>query len=258
VRLTAYLRNRLKERRILLMTHLIAGYPSLEANWRMLEIMAEAGVDLVELQMPFSEPVADGPTFAGANQKALEKGLKQEQYFGLMRRATGKFAFPCLFMGYYNAAFRLGHAGFCARLKESGAAGFILPDLPVEEYGDLFALSEEHGLCPVLLMAPTNKQDRLQKIGRQARGLVYGVARRGVTGRKTDVDREVYAFIDRCRKATDLPLGIGFGLRSGEDVRQLQGRAEIAIVGSVLLETWEKGGEKAYAELLRDLSGGRD
>jgi len=99
------------------MTHVIAGYPSLQANWRMLEIMAEVGVDMVELQMPFSEPVADGPTFALANQKALERGISLDQFFDLMQRSTARFDFPHLMMGYYNVVFRLGHQAFCRRLR---------------------------------------------------------------------------------------------------------------------------------------------
>lgn len=256
--LQAYIEERLAERKVLMMTHLIAGFPSLEANWRMLEIMAEVGVDLVELQMPFSEPIADGPTFAQANQQALKSGLALDQYFDLMQRATAAFPFPHLMMGYYNTAFRLGHGPFCRRLAASGASGFILPDLPVEEYGDLWTASAECEQTPILLMTPTNTEQRLRQIGTQAQAFVYAVARKGVTGRQTDLDDGLYRFIARCRAATDLPLGIGFGLRSREDVRQLQGRAEIGIVGSVLLEIWEREGEAGYAALLRTLAAGRD
>ena len=255
--LTAYIRERLESRKVLLMTHLIVGFPSLQANWRMLEIMAEADVDLVELQMPFSEPMADGPAFARANQMAIEQGISLSQYFDLMQRATREFGFPHLLMGYYNTAFRLGHETFCQRLQENGAVGFILPDLPIEEYGNLFDLSEKYDLSPIQLMTLTNSPARLDEIGRRARGFVYAVARKGVTGRKTELDGGLYAFTERCRQATDLPLGVGFGLASGEDLRALQGRAEIGIVGSALLKMWEEGGEEEYGRLLRELSEGR-
>lgn len=256
--LQAYVEDQLADRKVLLMTHVIAGFPSLEANWRMLELMAEVGVDLVELQMPFSEPVADGPTFALANQKALEGGIKLGQFFDLMRRSTEAFSFPHLMMGYYNTVFRLGHEEFCRRLAESGACGYILPDLPIEEYGDLCERSAERDLTSILLMTPTNTDNRLQKIGARANGFVYAVARKGVTGSQTDLGEEFYDFITRCRQATDLPLGIGFGLQSGEDLRQLQSRAEIGIVGSALLNVWEKEGEAGYAALLQDLASGRN
>jgi len=258
VNLQSYINERLQERKILLMTHLIAGFPSLEANWRMLEIMGQVGVDLVELQMPFSEPVADGPTFARANQAALERGLKLEQYFDLMRRSTAKFDFPHLMMGYYNTAFRLGHETYCRKLVDSGAVGFILPDLPIEEGEELFALGHENELHAIQLMTPTNTDERLQKIGQHACGFVYVVARRGVTGSRTDIDQGLYGLIERCRRATEVPLAVGFGLSCGADLRNLQGKVEIGIVGSELLRVWEEEGEEAYAALLKDLAQGRN
>jgi len=257
VDLTGYIRAELEAKKILLMTHVIVGYPSLEVNWRMLEIMAKTGVDLVELQMPFSEPIADGPTFARANQLALEQGITLDQYFAFLERAAGTFSFPHLMMGYYNTAFRLGHGGFCARLRASGAEGFIVPDLPFEEYGDLDDYSRQNDLTPVLLMTPTNSAKRLQQIGAAARGFVYAVARRGVTGARTSLDQALLDFISECRKSTELPLALGFGLKKGEDVRALQGAAEVAIVGSALLECWEDSGEEGYADLLQELSSSR-
>ena len=255
--LQRYIEERLTERKVLLMTHLIAGYPSLEENWRMLEIMGEVGVDLVELQMPFSEPMADGPTFARANQASLEKGTTLAQYFTLLQRSTSTFDFPHLMMGYYNTAFRMGDVAYCQKLKECGAVGFILPDLPLEEAESLFALSDENELHPIQLMTPTNTDARLAMLGQHARGFVYVVARRGVTGSKTDIDQEIYAFIERCKQVTDVPLAVGFGLTCGADLERLQGKAEIGIVGSELLRVWEQEGEAAYAALLKDLVAGR-
>lgn len=245
------------DRAILLMAHLIVGFPSLEANWRMLEIMQEVEVDLVELQMPFSEPVADGPTFVRANQLALEAGLSVDEYFDFMTRATASFSIPHLMMGYYNTAYKLGHQVFCERLRAAAAAGFILPDLPIEEYGDLFDLSRDNGLSPILMMTPTNREHRLAAIGELASGFVYAVARKGVTGKRTELEQGLYRFVDRCRSATRLPLAVGFGLRQREDVELLHGRVEIAIVGSVLLDAWESGGEDGYRALLKELAGGR-
>ena len=242
------------DRAILLMTHLVVGFPSLEANWRMLEIMQEVEVDLVELQMPFSEPVADGPTFVRANQLALEAGLSVDEYFDFMSRATASFSFPHLMMGYYNTAYKLWHEVFCERLRASNAAGFILP---FEEYGDLFDLSRENGLSAILLMTPTNRQERLVAIGERASGFVYAVARKGVTGKKTELEQGLYRFVERCREATRLPLAVGFGLRRREDVELLHGSVDIAILGSALLDAWERGGEDAYRRLLTELAGSR-
>ena len=255
--LEGYIRQRLESQPLLLMTHVIVGYPSLEDNWRMLEIMAEVGVDLVELQMPFSEPVADGPTFVRANQEALARGMTVDGYFSFMSRSVQTFGIATLMMGYYNTVFRLGHEIFCARLREAGGVGYILPDLPWEEYGDLGSLSEGAGLSPIQLMTPTNSDGRLAEIGRQARGFVYAVARKGVTGRKTQLAQDVYGFVSRCRRATELPLALGFGLQRGEELRALQGKVEVAIVGSALLNAWEEGGESGYRQHLLDLAAGR-
>ena len=160
-------------------------------------------------------------------------------------------------MGYYNTAFRMGHGPFCRRLRNSGVSGFILPDLPIEEYGDLFALSDDSGLCPILLMTPTNSRERLAEIGERVSGFAYAVARRGVTGLKTDFAGATFELLARCRAATDLPLALGFGLRSGDDLRQLHGRVEVGIVGSALLGAWERGGADEYRRLLRELASAR-
>jgi tryptophan synthase alpha chain len=239
------------------MTHVIVGYPSLEVNWAMLEQMERADVDIVELQMPFSEPIADGPTFTRANQEALRGGITTQQYFDFIHRTTQRFPFPELMMGYYNTVFRLTHRTFCQKLSGAGGIGFIIPDLPLEEYDDLFDLSEEYGLNPIALMTPTNTDTRLAEIGHYAQGFVYGVARRGVTGQPTDLQEAIGKLVQRYRTATNLPIALGFGIRHGEDVRRLQGTADIAIIGSALLEAWERGGMEEYRTFLDELQSAR-
>ncbi len=244
--LETYIRERLQQRKLLLMTHAVVGYPSLEANWQMLEIMQEAGVDLVELQMPFSEPIADGPLFVKANEGALRNGIRWQDYFGLLRRASDTFDFPVLMMGYVNTAFRMGYAAFCERLRDSGGSGFIIPDLPVEEFGELWKPSEKHHLSPIMLCTPTSTDKRLQEICEHANGFVYCVARKGVTGKTTELDVGVTEFLQRCRKLTSVPLGLGFGLSQPEHLKTLHGHVEVAIVGSALLRSWEAGGAEQY------------
>ena len=255
--LTGYIRQRLKDRRLLLMTHLIVGYPSLDANRRMLEIMGEVGVDLVELQMPFSEPIADGALFARACQESLEAHTTLAHYFDLLSESAARHDFPHLMMGYYNVVLQCGEAPFSERLAAAGAAGLIIPDLPIEEYAGLHAACRQHGLSGIQLMAPTCSPQRLQTIGSHAEGFVYAVARKGVTGRESELGQGVLDFLSTCREYTDLPLGVGFGLRRAEHVRQLHGYVEIGIVGSALLIAWESGGEDAYRELLESLADAR-
>ena len=267
--LTKYIKNRLNpvyggtehpetKRKILLMTHVVVGYPSLEANWKMLEAMGDADVDLVELQMPFSEPSADGPLFVKANQEALRNGIRWKDYFDLMQRASEKFDFPVLMMGYYNTTFAMGFEKYCTNIRKNGGEGFIIPDLPLEEYGNLCLLSKKQELDPIMLCTPTNTEARLKEICAQGSGFIYCVARKGVTGKNTDLDKSAENFLQQCRQYTDLPLALGFGLSQPEDLRKLHDKAEIAIVGSALLKTWEAKGESGYRKHLMSLAAARE
>lgn len=254
--LQRYIEEKLQRKKILLMTHTIIGYPSLEANWKMIQYMQEVGVDLVELQMPFSEPTADGPLFIKANQYAIDRGIVWKDYFDFMQKVTASVDFSVLMMGYYNPVFKIGHQAFCQKVQQAGGTGFILPDLPIEEFDDLWEESEQRQLSPVLLCTPTNSEKRLAEIMSKASGLVYCVARKGVTGSKTSVDENVIRFIDRCKKLTSVPLALGFGISQKEDLQQLQGKVEVAIVGSALLKTWEEKNESDYREHLENLVAG--
>lgn len=251
--LEKYLQQRLAKKPLLLMTHLVAGYPSFEANWMMLEAMERAGVDLVELQLPFSEPIADGPRFVKANHDAIRGGSGWNAYFDLATRAAKRFSFRLVFMGYYNSVFRMGAERFCLRLADSGFSGFILPDLPPEEAVNLNALARQFEIDPILIMAPTNSPKRLAEIGHQAAGFVYCPARLGVTGRKTEISQDVVEFLGRCRASTSVPLGLGFGIRTADDIRAVHGLAKIAIVGTAGLDAWEEKGPDGYQLFLKSL-----
>lgn len=248
-----YLRQRQQGKDLLVMTHVVCGYPSFEDNWKELEIMAEFGVDIVELQFPFSEPSADGPLFVRANELALKAGVTPADCFAFMKKVTDHFPFKVLMMGYYNTAFKMGAETFLQRLKDAGGCGYILPDLPVDEAVELHALSENYGLAPVLLMTPTSTDRSLQKLGHAARGMIYAVARKGVTGTKTDMSEELDLFLNRCRKVTPLPIGVGFGVSSKADIDFLRGRADMAIIGTAALRAWEDGAAAGLREFFAGL-----
>ncbi len=251
--LETYVRDRLQEKDLLVMAHVVCGYPSFEANWQALEIMEEAGVDLVELQFPFSEPSADGPLFVKANQLSLQNGTTVAQCFEFMKKVSARFSFRVMMMGYFNTVYRLGYANFLSRLKDAGGCAYILPDLPVEEAGELHQLSSDLDLAPIMLMTPTNSDARLAKIASAAQGFVYVVARKGVTGGATDMDDELGALLIRCRAQTDLPLGVGFGISKRADLEFLRGKADIAIIGSAALRAWEAGGADALRDFFSEL-----
>ena len=251
--LQSYIEQRKADKSLLVMAHVVCGYPSFEANMAELEIMAEAGVDLVELQFPFSEPSADGPLFVRANEISLQNGTTVNDCFEFMAAVTARFPFKVLMMGYYNTVFKLGEEQFLRRLKAAGGVGYILPDLPIEEAGSLHALSAELGLEPIILMTPTNSDARLAQLAAAARGFIYVVARKGVTGSKTQMGDDVAALVARCRAHTDLPLGVGFGISDRSDMEYLRGHADMAIVGTAALRAWEQGGAEQLRQFFSDL-----
>ncbi len=251
--LKKYLVERRQDKECLVMTHVVCGYPSFEDNWKELEIMQQFDVDMVELQFPFSEPSADGPLFVKANQEAIDRGVTVNDCFEFMQKVTAHFSFKVIMMGYYNTVFKTGHQAFLNRLSQAGAAGFILPDLPVDEASELHALGEELDLAPIVLMTPTNTDERLAKLAASADGFIYTVARRGVTGSQTDMDNEVATFVDRCRQATDLPLAVGFGVSDKNDIEFIAKHADIAVIGTAALRAWETGKEAALTTFFEEL-----
>ena len=252
-KLETYCRETLQEKDLMLMTHVVCGYPSFDANWKMLELMEKNGADIVELQFPFSEPSADGPLFVKANQQAVDSGVTVADCLAFMKKASERFSFKILMMGYLNTAWKMGYEKFTNALVEAGACGFILPDLPVEEAGELHALAEQKGLDPIMLMTPTTPDERLEKISAVAKGLIYVVARKGVTGTHTQMNDEVGDFLKRCRKFTKLPLAVGFGVSSKADTDFLKDHADMAIVGTASLRAWENGGEQELDNFLQNL-----
>lgn len=253
MKLTYYLKEKRKQKPLLLMTHVVCGYPSFEENMRELEIMDSFGVDLVELQFPFSEPSADGPLFVRANQVALKNGTTIDQCFEFMQQVSERFKFKTLMMGYYNTVFKIGHQSFIQRLKDNGGLGYILPDLPIEEAAELHTHSKAEGIAPIILMTPTCSDKRLSELGHHAEGFTYVVARKGVTGQRTAMDKQVAEFIRRCKQSTDSLLAVGFGIDSQGHLDFVQDHADIAIIGTAALKVWEFGKEKALCSFFEGL-----
>ena len=252
--LEKYISNRLKDRAILLMTHAVVGYPSLDDNWNMLECMQDVGIDLVELQLPFSEPIADGPAFIKANQIALEQGVHWREYFDFLEKAAEEFNFPLLFMGYYNSIFCMGHEIFCDTLISAGGSGFIVADLPVEQSTELDQLAKAKKLDHIQIMTPVDTDARMEQISHQASGFLYCVTRKGVTGKETDFNQDLFGYVKRCRAVTQLPLALGFGIKTAQQVSALSGIADIAIIGTAGLEVWENEGKMPYHKYLNELA----
>jgi len=248
-----YIRQRTGKKGILIMAHVVVGYPSLEESLELVRAIVSAGVDLMELQIPFSEPIADGPVILKANQTALAAGVKVDDCFEFAHRVTRAFDIKFLFMTYYNIVFKRGEERFFAEAKDAGIEGTIVPDIPPEEGETYVRAAASHNIDPIFILSPTTTPDRLAYLGGFGRGFFYCVARKGITGAETTFSSELDEFLARCRKVTELPLALGFGVSQKKDVDFLKGKVEIAVVGSQALRILNDRGVEAVGEFFQTL-----
>lgn len=243
----------LRDKDTLLMTHIVLGYPSFEVNREVVRQMVDNGVDLIEMQIPFSEPMADGPVIIKANQDALTAGAKVRECLDFAEEMTTTHAIPFLFMTYYNILFKYGEEAFIKEAARIGIQGMIIPDLPPEEGESYLTRTKEHDIAPILIFAPTSTDERMRELAAVADGFIYCVARRGVTGSATSFDKAFDDYIGRCRKEAGLPLAVGFGIKDHADVAALRGRAEIAVIGSETIRLVDKEGPSAVGPFIAGL-----
>jgi len=251
--LEAYLRQKREQQEILLMTHIVLGYPDFETSLRLVETMVESGVELMELQIPFSEPIADGPVILRANQLALSGGSTVARCFDFAAEVARRFPIPFLFMSYYNVLFKHGTPAFVRRMAEANLKGAIVPDLPPEEGQEYLTAMAESALDPIFIYSPNTKPERLASLASYGRGFMYCVARKGVTGTHTAFSEDLTAYLSRARAATHLPLAVGFGVQGRADVDFLRGKADIAVVGSETLRILDQQGLSGVRPFLQSL-----
>ena len=254
--LTADIRKRLEQKPILLMTHLVLGYPSLTVNRQVIGQMAANGVDCIELQIPFSEPMADGPVIVRANQESLRQSIRVADCLAFAAEMIREFpGVNFLFMTYYNILFRFGEEAFIRRAAEMGIKGFIVPDLPPEEGESYLRLSREHDTAAVMFFTPTSTDERMREVAGCGDGFIYCVARKGVTGQQTAMDATLAGYLERCRRATDLPLAVGFGISRRGDVAMLEGKAQMAVIGTATIRLVDELGPDAVGPFIAGLLG---
>ncbi|CAM3232848.1 MULTISPECIES: tryptophan synthase subunit alpha [Brevibacillus] len=220
------------------------GDPTLEVTYKIAHALVEAGADILELGIPYSDPLADGPTIQQASQRALKHGvaIKDALQLVVKLRASGMEAGLVLF-SYVNPVFQYGIERFFADLAASGADGVVIPDLPVEESGSAIAAAKKHGVHVISLVAPTS-QTRIRMIGEQATGFLYCVSSLGVTGARTELRGDLTDFLKRVRESTTAPTAVGFGISTPEQVRTLAPHADAVIVGSAIVREIERYGEQ--------------
>lgn len=238
---------------ILLMTHIVLGYPNFDDSLRIVEDMVKAGVDLMELQIPFSEPMADGPVILNANAQALKAGATVEQSFEIAERMTKEFDIPFLFMTYYNILFCQGVTNFVERCNNIGIQGCIVPDLPPAEGQEYLEAMHAAQMAPVHVFTPNTPKDRMRFLSDNSSGFIYSAARKGVTGKDSAFDDELDDYLATCRANTDLPLAVGFGVKSPEDINYLRGKADIAVVGSATIQVMENQGVEGVKTFIETL-----
>jgi tryptophan synthase alpha chain len=253
IMLEQYLKNRLKEKKILLMTHIVLGYPSFEEGYQMVESMVESGVDLMELQIPFSEPIADGPVILRANQTSLANGVTVKKCLEFAGNVAKKFPIPFLLMTYYNILFQCGLDRFAATMAKNNIHGSIVPDLPPEEGKEYLEAMEAHERCPIFIFSPTTPLERMKYIASHGKGFIYCVARKGVTGANTNFSSDLQSYLERCRQATPLPIALGFGVKDKNDVDFLTGQVDIAVIGTQTIRLVENDGVGAVGPFISSL-----
>jgi len=249
----SYIKTKRQTKEILLMTHIVIGYPTFKDSMKIVQEMVEAGVDLMELQIPFSEPMADGPVILKANQKALEQGSTVEKCMAFAEEVSNRFDIPFLFMSYYNILYQYGVKAFADKMKAIGIQGAIVPDLPPEEGADYIKSMKHNGLSPIYIFSPNTPDARMDYLSDCGSGFMYCVARKGVTGKNTRFSEDLDSYLNRCRNHTDLPLALGFGVKEKQDVEFLKGKADIAVIGSQTIRVVEEKGPEYVGDFIRKI-----
>jgi tryptophan synthase alpha chain len=236
--------------RTALIPYVTAGYPEPSMTDGLLDALVRGGADIIELGVPFSDPVADGPTIQRASQRALEQGVTLNWTLDALRRFRARHDTPVVLFSYLNPILGYGVERFVADAAAAGAQGVLLTDLPVGGDDEMEAVFETSSLALIRLVAPTTPPDRVIEIAARAQGFLYYVARLGVTGAGSTMREELTGELDRLRAVTTVPIAVGFGVSTPAHAARLAGSADGVIVGSALIDALDRGGVAAVEELV--------
>lgn len=243
------------EGRAALVGYLPAGFPSYDRSVEALVAMVEAGVDAVEVGMPYSDPLMEGPVIQAAHQAALDAGTRQADVLRAVEAVAATGA-PTVVMGYWNPVHRYGFRRWAQALKDAGGAGAITPDLIPEEAPEWLAACRDLDLDPIFLVAPSSTDERIAVVGRTNRGFVYAAAVMGVTGARAELGAGARDLVARVRRQTDLPVGVGIGVSTGAQAAEVAGFADAVIVGSALVAALQTDGVDGVRRLAAELAEG--
>jgi len=222
-----------------LIAYITVGYPSIEATLKVVPLLARNGCDIVELGIPFSDPLADGATIQKASFSALQNGVTPQRCLEVARQLRQQVAIPLVFMTYFNPVFSYGLEEFCAAGTRSGINGLIIPDLPPEEGTELEDITQKHNLDLIYLLAPTSTEERIRLVAERSRGFIYLVSVTGVTGARDNLPASLAAFVTRVKEIAAQPLCVGFGISTPEQAGQVARIADGVIVGSRIIQLME-------------------
>ncbi len=222
-----------------LISYVTIGYPSVEATLKVVPLLASSGCDIVELGIPFSDPLADGITIQKASFRALQNGVTPKLCLEVARDLSQKVNIPLVFMTYFNPVFSYGLEEFCSACARSSIDGLIIPDLPPDEGSELETITQRHGLDLIYLLAPTSSEERIGLVAEKSRGFIYLISVTGVTGARDKLPLGLDKFVAKVRKLATQPLCIGFGISTPEQANQLAKIADGVIVGSRVVQLME-------------------
>ena len=208
--------------------------------------MERAGASLIEIGIPFSDPIAEGPVIQDANVRALSAkgGCTTDMIFDMVNRVSKKISIPLVFLTYLNPVYKYGYEAFCSKCKETGVSGIIIPDMPFEEKGELAPIAEKYDVDIISLIAPTS-EDRINAIAKEAKGYIYLVSSMGVTGVRNEITTDIQKIVDSIRKVTDTPVAVGFGISKPEQAVKYSAISDGVIVGSAIVKIIAQHGENA-------------
>ena len=255
---TEDLLNKLEEQgKPALIGYFPAGYPTVSDSVEACVAMCESGIDILELGVPYSDPVMDGLVIQAATEQALSNGFKLNMFFDLLKQITARVSTPVLVMSYWNPIMQYGVERFARDLKAAGGAGLITPDLIPDEAADWLHFSDELELDRVFMATPSSSQARLEQVARLSRGFIYAVSTMGITGAREDLDAKARGVVAGVQSTnTKVPVCVGIGISTADQVQEVNSYADGAIVGSVFIKAYRDGGIQELKKTVRQLKGG--
>jgi tryptophan synthase alpha chain len=236
-----------------LIPYVTVGYPTIEATLKVVPLLAKSGADIVELGIPFSDPLADGVTIQKSSFQALQQGISPRSCLDIARQLRAKVDIPLVFMTYYNPVFHYGLEQFCTACNAAGVDGLIIPDLPPQEGAELESITQKQDLDLIYLLAPTSTEERIKLVAERSRGFIYLVSVTGVTGTRDKLPADLEVSVSRVKEQVSQPLCVGFGISTPQQAKRVARLADGVIVGSRVIQLMDSGEMGQVGDFIKEL-----